>query len=38
MESVFRGAAEGGADGTLLSPGVERVHVLLGGSQASVSV
>ena len=38
VESVFRGAAEGGADGTLLSPGVEGVHVLLGGSQASVSV
>ncbi len=38
VESVFHGAAEGGADGTLLRPGVEGVHVLLGGSQASVSV
>ena len=38
VESVFRGAAEGGVDGRLISPGVERVHVLLSGSEASVSV
>ena len=37
MESVFCGAAEGGADGMLVSPGVQGVYALLGGSQASVS-
>ena len=37
VESIFCGTAEGGADGTLLSPGVQGVHALLGGSQASVS-
>ena len=38
VETVFRDAAEGGADRMLLSPGVQGVHALLGGSQASVSV
>ena len=38
VESVFCGAAVGGAKGWLVSPGVEGVQVLLAGSDESVSI
>ena len=38
IESVFNGAAVGGAKGSLVSPGVEGVQVLLAGSDESVSI
>ena len=38
MESVFYGSAVDSAKGSLLSPGVEEVHILLAGADKSVSV